>query len=57
MRWDRHPVLSLLESQWKMRQQYDQKFPTDGKSLKNKHKRQKKGRNPKELDCDSLSYE
>ena len=27
------PVLSLLESQWKLRQQYDQNFPMGGKPL------------------------
>ena len=27
----RHPVLSLLESQWKLRQQLDQNFPLEGK--------------------------
>ena len=26
-----HPVLSLLESQWKLRQQHDQNFPMEGK--------------------------
>ena len=25
-----HPVLSLLESRWKLRQQHDQNFPMDG---------------------------
>ena len=28
-----HPVLSLLESQWKLRQQYDKNFPIEGKPL------------------------
>ena len=28
-----HPVLSLLESQWKLRQQHDQNFPMEGKPL------------------------
>ena len=28
-----HPVLSLLESQWKLRQQHCQNFPMEGKSL------------------------
>ena len=32
-----HPVLSLLESQWKLRQQHDQNFPMTRKiSQKNK---------------------
>ena len=35
-------VLSLLESQWKLRQQYNQNFPMEGKSLHNKHLGQKK---------------
>ena len=26
-----HPVLSLLESQWKLRQQHDHNLPMDGK--------------------------
>ena len=26
-----YPVLSLLESQWKLRQQHDQNFPKEGK--------------------------
>ena len=28
-----HPVLTLLESQWKLRQQHDQNFPVEGKPL------------------------
>ena len=28
-----HPVLSLLESQWKLSQQHDQNLPMEGKSL------------------------
>ena len=28
-------VLSLLESQWKLRQQHDQNFPMEGKPLQN----------------------
>ena len=26
-----NPVLSLMESQWKLRQQHDQNFPIEGK--------------------------
>ena len=29
----RHPVLSLLESQWKLRQEHDHNFPMERKSL------------------------
>ena len=29
----RHPALSLTESQWKLRQQYDQNLPMERKSL------------------------
>ena len=32
-----YPVLSLLESQWKLRQQHDQNFPMEGKPLSNKY--------------------
>ena len=28
-----HPVMNLMENQWKLRQQDDQKFPMKGKSL------------------------
>ena len=28
-----HPVLSLWESQWKLRQQHNQNFPMEGKEL------------------------
>ena len=28
-----YPVLSSLESQWKLRQQHDQNFPMEGKPL------------------------
>ena len=28
-----YPVLSLLESQWKLRKQHDQNFPIEGKPL------------------------
>ena len=26
-----HPVVNLMESQWKLKQQHDQNFPMDGK--------------------------
>ena len=28
-----HPIVNLVESQWKMRQQRDQNFPMEGKPL------------------------
>ena len=28
-----HPVVNLMESQWKLRQQHDQNFPIEGKPL------------------------
>ena len=28
-----HPILSLLKSQWKLRQQYDHNFPMEGKQF------------------------
>ena len=33
--WDEtgHPVVNMMESQWKLRQQYDQNFPMEGKPL------------------------
>ena len=32
-----HPVLNLMESQWKLRQQTDQNFLMEGKPLQNKN--------------------
>ena len=32
-----HFVLSLMESQWKPRQQHDQNFPMEGNPLQNKY--------------------
>ena len=29
----RHPVLNVMESQWKLEQQHDQNLPTEGKPL------------------------
>ena len=36
--WDEtgHPVLNMMESQWKPRQQHDQNFPMEGKPLEKK---------------------
>ena len=28
-----HPLLSLMESQWRLRKQHDQNFPMEGKPL------------------------
>ena len=28
-----YPIVNLMESQWKLRQQHDQRFPMDGKPL------------------------
>ena len=46
------PILSLLESQWKLRQQR-QNFPMKGRPLENKYWHQNKEINPKEQDCES----
>ena len=40
-------VLSLLKSQWKIRQQHDQNFPMEGNPVQNKYQCQKKEINPK----------
>ena len=32
-----YPVVNLMESQWKPRQQYDQNFPMEGTPLQNKY--------------------
>ena len=32
-----YPVVNLMESQWKLRQQHDQDFQMEGKPLKNKY--------------------
>ena len=37
-----YPILRLLESQWKQRQQHGQNFPMKGKPLQNKYQHQKK---------------
>ena len=50
-----HLVLSLMESQWKLRRQHDQNFPMEGNPLQNKFQHQKIEINPKELDCESFS--
>ena len=28
-----HPIVNMMESQWNLRQQYDQNFPMEGKPL------------------------
>ena len=47
------PFLSLMERQWKLRQQHDQNFSMEGKPLQNKYQRQMKEINPKEQVCGS----
>ena len=37
-----HPVVNMMESQWKPKQQHDLNFPMEGKPLYNKYWRQKK---------------
>ena len=32
-----HPVVNLMESQWKLTQQYDQSFSMEGKLLQRKY--------------------
>ena len=32
-----HSDLTLMESQWKLRQQHDQNFPMEGKVMQNKY--------------------
>ena len=32
-----HPVVNLIKSQWKLRQQYDQNFPMEGKPVWNNY--------------------
>ena len=29
-----HPVVNMMESQWKLRQEHDQNFPMEGKPMK-----------------------
>ena len=41
-----HPIVNMMESQWKLRQQHDQNFLMEGKH-------QKKETNSKEQDCDN----
>ena len=51
-----HPIVSLMESQWKLRQQYDQNFPYGGKVIAE----QILGSveiNPKEQDYENQSLE
>ena len=43
-----HPILSLMESQWKLRQLHDQNFSIEENLLYHKYLHQKKEINPKE---------
>ena len=52
-----HPIVNLMESQWKPRQQNDQNFPLEGKPLQNKYYCQKKEINSKEQDYENHSLE
>ena len=47
----RHPVVDLMEDQWKLGQQHDQNFRMEGKPLLNKY--WKKEVNPKEQDYEN----
>ena len=49
-----HPALNMMESQRKLRQERDQNFPTERKPSHNKHLCQKKERNPKQQEKQSL---
>ena len=51
------PIVNLMESQWKLRQQYDQNFPMEEKLLQNKYQRPKKEINPKQQDYENHSLE
>ena len=37
-----HPVVNLMENQWKLKQKRDHNFPMEGKPLYNKYQHQKK---------------
>ena len=50
-----HPVVNLVESQWKLRQQHDQNFPMEAKPRQNKCYHQKKEKSPKEQDYENHS--
>ena len=50
-----HPVVNLIESQWKLRQLCDQNFPVEGKPFWNKYQHQNKEINLKEWDCENHS--
>ena len=47
------PVVNLMESQQKLRQQHDQNFPMEGKPLWKRYQRQKKEISPKEQDYEN----
>ena len=47
------PVETMMESQWKLRQQHNQNFPMQEKVWQNKYQRQKKERNPEKQDYEN----
>ena len=50
-----HPVVNMMEGQWKLRQQHDQNFQMEERPLSNKYYCQKKEINPKEQDYENYS--
>ena len=48
-----HPVLGLLQSHWKLRQQHDQNFSMEGKVIVRQTLLSEEKINPKEQDCES----
>ena len=49
-----HPVVNLMESQWKLRQQHDQNFPMEGSHCRTNTSIKRKI-NLKEKDCENHS--
>ena len=50
-----HSVVNLMESHWKLRQQRDQNFLMERKTLQNKYQHQKKEINPKKQEQENHS--